>query len=95
MNIQVFCAKRHLTFPTTGTVYFTDGQYILTHDHTGNRIDNKLRLAIVHYADNPQYHKKITIREYSVGAFSRTQQLIWYLSNYDSSPYSFDYLEKD
>ena len=91
-----FCASRFLTFPTTGTQYLTDGQYILTHDHTHNRIDNKLRLAIVHYADNPQFHEKITIREYAAGAFSRTQQLIWYLSNYDAlAPYSFNYLERD
>ena len=90
-----FCAKRHLTFPTTGTQYLTDGQYILTHDYTHNRIDNKLRLAIVHYADNPQFHEKITIWQLAAGSFSRTQQLIWYLSNYDSSQYSFDYLEKD
>ena len=92
-----FCANRQLTFPTTGTEYFTAQQYILTHDkRVGERVDNKLRLAIVHYADNPLFHEKISIRAYSLGDFSRTQQLIWYLSNYDElAPISFDYLKKD
>ena len=92
-----FCANRQLTFPKTGTDYFTAQQYILTHDkRVGERIDNKLRLAIVHYADNPQFHEKIKIPEYTLGAFSRTQQLMWYLSNFDElAPYSMKYLDRD
>ena len=91
-----FCAKRESTFPKTGTQYLTDGQYILTHEKTGVRVDNKIRLAIIHYADKPEFQEKIRITQYTAGAFSRTQQLIWYLSNFDAlAPYSLQYLEKD
>ena len=91
-----FCAKREMTFPVSGTPYITEQQYILTHDNTGNRVDNKLRLAIIYYADNPEFQKAnaITIPRVALGSFSLLQHLIWYLSKYDTNSYSMGDLNK-
>ena len=91
-----FCAKREMTFPTSGTPYITEQQYILTHDNTGGRVDNKLRLAIIYYADNPEFQKAnaITIPRVALGSFSLLQHLIWYLSKYDTNSYSMGDLDK-
>ena len=91
-----FCVDREATFPVAGTEYNVAQQSSLMHSkRTTESVGNKLRLAVVYYADLPEFKEKIT-NPYAAAAFSRTQQLIWYLTNYDDlAPYSFEYLNKD
>ena len=91
----VFCADRLGTFPKkAGVQYYTVEQYQLIHDYTKQRVDNKLRLAIVYYAENPAFKEEKTLLRVALGGFSRTQHLIWFLSHYDSLDY-MDYYQKN
>ena len=84
----VFCADRLGAFPKkAGVQYYTVEQYQLIHDYTKQRVDNKLRLAIVYYAENPAFKEEKTLLRVALGGFSRTQHLIWFLSHYDSLDY--------
>ena len=91
----VFCADRLGAFPKkAGVQYYTVEQYQLIHDYTKQRVDNKLRLAIVYYAENPAFKEEKTLLRVALGGFSRTQHLIWFLSHYDSLDY-MDYYQKN
>ena len=94
-GFTAFCAKRLGTFPTSGTPYITEQQYILTHVETGARVDNKLRLAVIHYADRPEFQEKVRFWRIAAGSFSRTQMLIWYLTQYDTNKYCMQDLDGD
>ena len=91
-----FCTEKDKTIPLKGTEYYTAPQNTITHvNRPGERVDNKLRLAVIYYAEKPEFKEKINI-PYALGSFTRTQQLIWYLCQYDElKPYAFQYLERD
>ena len=90
-----FCTNDKLTFPKEGTEYITYPDTLYHVERTLERVDNKLRLAIVYYADNPEFHDEIRL-PYRAGSFSRMQQLVWYLTRFDElQPYAFQYLERD
>ena len=88
-----YCVEREMTFPKKGTEYYTAPINTITHiKRQGERIDNKLRLAVVYYGDKPGFDEKISTN-YASG-FSRTQHLIWYLSQFDDyQPYAFNNLD--
>ncbi|WP_407423250.1 hypothetical protein, partial [Methanobrevibacter sp.] len=94
-GFTAFCADRTGTFPKSDTPYYTVHVNTLKHDYrTNERVDNKLRLAVIYYADNPEFQEKVVIPRVGLGSFSYTQHLIWYLSRYDDSPYYMGDLDK-
>ncbi len=88
-----YCIEREMTFPQKDTEYYTAPINTITHiKRQGERIDNKLRLAVVYYGDKPGFDEKI--RTNYASSFSRTQHLIWYLSQFDDyKPYAFNNLD--
>ena len=88
-----YCIEREMSFPKKDTEYYTAPINTITHiKRQGERIDNKLRLAVVYYGDKPGFDEKI--RTNYAPSFSRTQHLIWYLSQFDDyQPYAFNNLD--
>lgn len=65
-----FCVDREATFPVAGTEYNVAQQSSLMHSkRTTESVGNKLRLAVVYYADLPEFKEKIT-NPYAAAAFS-------------------------
>ena len=94
-GFTAFCTDREGTFPTSNTPYYTVHVNTLTHDYrTSERVDNKLRLAVIYYADNPEFQQKVRISRVALGSFSYFQHLVWYLCRYDESPYYMSDLDK-